>query len=628
MTSPDTKNLVDTLKELQTYISQLDRSNLLYAVSSILFILASVFIRARYGRKNRTSKTSTANTNSNDHQSQSRSTNRVKKSSDNSSSAASIYPGTSATFDFDTSNIFLPRVAIIGGGLSGLSAALSLQRVGIPCTVYERDTSLDARRGGYGLTLTNNPVGALAELDVLQDCIREDCVSTAHWVLKPNGQILGYYGRGLQEESEVATSSTSPSPSPSPSPSMSPSPSDSPASLRIPREDLRRMLYSRLQPNTVEWGCKLKDYVEDFNTPASVPPVTLTFEDGRQVKCDLLVGADGIHSIVRKLRDAKQQQQHQHQGVPASEGASSLNYLQVAVILGTSTHTHPLLNARGIYVVDGRTRLFTMPFRSAIYDEHTGRVLQPQQTMWQLSFRCENEADAKRLRQSTPETMMSYALELTDGWMAPVRDMITSTEPIEVWSTPLYDRDPMPLRAKTQTRNALVTVMGDAAHPMSMFKGSGANQALQDGPTLAQWLRYQHSSRKDTPAARSHYMTRDSLISRVRQYERDMVQRSSPRVLDSRKAASWYHSELAATIGVTYGLGNKIGVRPGEPTVIEVLKELERRQIRASENDGIGLEEKVRQVMKEMRDQITSQEDENNSSKGKSNRRRFKTAVD
>lgn len=49
-----------------------------------------------------------------------------------------------------------------------------------------------------------------------------------------------------------------------------------------------------------------------------------------------------------------------------------------------------------------------------------------------------------------------------------------------------YDRDPLPLLPKGQGTRA--TLVGDAAHPMSMFKGQGANQAIADGPLLARWL--------------------------------------------------------------------------------------------------------------------------------------------
>jgi heterodisulfide reductase subunit A-like polyferredoxin len=82
-------------------------------------------------------------------------------------------------------------IAIVGGGIAGLASALALQQKGFKVTVYERDQLFEDRRQGYGLTLTNNPKGPLAELNLLQECIERDCPSNAHWIFAPKGDILG-----------------------------------------------------------------------------------------------------------------------------------------------------------------------------------------------------------------------------------------------------------------------------------------------------------------------------------------------------------------------------------------------------------------------------------------------------
>lgn len=107
-------------------------------------------------------------------------------------------------------------------------------------------------------------------------------------------------------------------------------------------------------------------------------------------------------------------------------------------------------------------------------------------TMWQLSFSDYTEDEGARLRSAGPTELLNEALRRCKGWFEPVSDMIKCTPKGEVWGTGLYDRNPMPLRGKDQ--GSRVTVIGDACHPMSMFKGQGANQALHDGPLLASWL--------------------------------------------------------------------------------------------------------------------------------------------
>lgn len=106
-----------------------------------------------------------------------------------------------------------------------------------------------------------------------------------------------------------------------------------------------------------------------------------------------------------------------------------------------------------------------------------------------------SEEEAVQLKQSSCEQILQTALQRVHSWMPAVQRLLAATLPAEVWATPLYDRDAMDVTAihsnhNTQTRQAVgrVTVLGDACHPMSMFKGQGANQALEDGPRLVQAL--------------------------------------------------------------------------------------------------------------------------------------------
>jgi NAD(P)-binding Rossmann-like domain len=83
------------------------------------------------------------------------------------------------------------RIAIIGSGLGGLSAAISLEQAGFTnVVVYERHVSPSSRREGYGLTLTYNPKGPLAQMGLLDQVAQQDCPSRSHYIFSV-GQRVG-----------------------------------------------------------------------------------------------------------------------------------------------------------------------------------------------------------------------------------------------------------------------------------------------------------------------------------------------------------------------------------------------------------------------------------------------------
>ncbi len=389
-------------------------------------------------------------------------------------------------------------VCVVGGGIGGLAAGLSLQKIGCKVKIYERDNDFVDRKQGYGLTLTNNIKGPLAQLGVLDECIAQNCLSKSHYVFNESGEVLGYYGRALKDDctydKQLPEGIRSDSESQSKNDGMetdivatncSSSSKEQPASkstnsgnLRIPRQDLREMMMTRLRPETVVWNRKLVQYTEFPSHIAAEfecrDPVSGNVRSDT-VHCHVLVGADGVRSVVRRLRDKKEK----------LEAVSPLSYLGVAVIIGLSTVSHPLLNSRGFYVLDGTHRMFTMPFTdlaeggegtqsgnavdTVTSHTRTFNHKHASLTMWQLSFSGLSEQDALKLKSMSFDDLIAEAQRRTASWFSPVQEMIAGTALGEVWGTPLYDRDAMPLKAKHQ--GSRVTVLGDACHPMSMFKG-------------------------------------------------------------------------------------------------------------------------------------------------------------
>jgi hypothetical protein len=252
--------------------------------------------------------------------------------------------------------------------LGGLSLAISLQKTGIPFTIYERDGRLEDRREGFGLTLTCGQNGALDKLGVLEACLGEDCPSFCHWIFNPDGKILGYYGRALTVGSGPRTDNKRS------------------GNLRIPREILRRILLRKLHAGTVKWSKKFIGCSYDKAKPAA--GLRIHFADGSFDHASVLVGADGLHSRVRSWRDGNlefnslpdhSEDISESQALMERQSVNKKRYLGVTAILGISRATHPLLSKQGFYIVDGQSRLFTMPY--SLHPDGS-----PNCCMWQLSF--------------------------------------------------------------------------------------------------------------------------------------------------------------------------------------------------------------------------------------------------
>eukprot|EP00927_Polykrikos_kofoidii_P066238 TRINITY_DN61875_c0_g1_i1.p1 TRINITY_DN61875_c0_g1~~TRINITY_DN61875_c0_g1_i1.p1 ORF type:complete len:683 (-),score=137.21 TRINITY_DN61875_c0_g1_i1:85-2133(-) len=244
-----------------------------------------------------------------------------------------------------------------------------------------------------------------------------------------------------------------------------------------------------------------------------------------RVTADIVVGCDGINGGVRQQL--------------FGEERSPLVFLGCLVVLGIvdnlpagSEGAEVADGATTFQMSDGTTRLFGMPFDA-------------ERTMWQLSFPYGKE-DAEGLSRKGGVALREEALRRCGPWAAPVPQLLESTDAGLISGWPVVDR---PLLDAAAFENdgcegavppfcrSPVTLLGDAAHPMSPFKGQGANQALQDATLLAKEL---HESGGSL-----------GLLDALRRFEAEMLLRSAPKVLASREAASFLHSEIAC------GEGNK-----------------------------------------------------------------------
>lgn len=381
-----------------------------------------------------------------------------------------------------------PHIAIIGGGIGGVALAVACLHRGIPFTLYERDSSFDARAQGYGLTLqqASKSISGFG-LTTLKDGVH----STLHVMHTPDGEVIGEWGMRKHI-------------------SLTPKKPPKRTNIHISRQSLRSALLSQLgQQNLVNWGHRLTGLKEIKDEG-----IELSFDvNGRQetTMADLVVGADGIRSSVRKLMIEEQR--------------NPLRFLGCIVILGICPLTSlnglqsKLLDSATVFqTANGQERIYIMP-----YDKNS--------VMWQLSFPM-TEMEAKTLSAKGPNALKEEACKRIQ-WHDPIPQILAATNEALISGYPVYDRSI--LKQSEMEILGPITLIGDAAHPMSPFKGQGANQALLDSLALARTIA---KNCKQNSNWRNDGIRKTVLTS----FEFEMLERSAIKVKDSEKAAEFLHS--------------------------------------------------------------------------------------
>jgi salicylate hydroxylase len=315
------------------------------------------------------------------------------------------------------------RVIIIGAGIGGLTAALSLQRHGFSVSVYEQASEL--KEAGAGLLLTPNAMHALDFLGVGDAIAAISNVSTELQIRQHRtGEVLRRRPPGGSYKSKYGA-----------------------GHFQVHRADLHKVLSTAVLENDPACIRLDRTFVDLMQNQHGV---VAHFTRGTVVKGDVLIGCDGGRSMVRnKVYDSE----------PVHyTGQACFRALIPKTILPDKLRTLP----RSMHLGPGRVLIHFALRKSAVMN----LVAFARQPQW------EDEGWAIPAE-------VSELLELYSDFHPDVLQMIESIEPKTLFKWGLRDREPL-----QQWTLGRVSMLGDAAHPMSPFLGQGAVVAIEDGTVL------------------------------------------------------------------------------------------------------------------------------------------------
>jgi salicylate hydroxylase len=310
------------------------------------------------------------------------------------------------------------RAVVVGGGIGGMAAAVALDRAGIDIQVYEQARELT--EVGAGVSLAPNGLRMLDRLGVGEGIRRLGArhVST---------QLRLADGRPARHESHQFAQPG--------------------RNVGIHRADLLALLAEQLPPGTVRTGHRCTDFSQDAGA------ATVGFGNGTSVTADVVIGADGIHSVLQGF--VVDPAEPVFSGVIAYRGL-------VPSIAGYPADTMRMW-------VGESKHFLVFPVRAGQLLNYVGFV---------------QSGTSVRESWSAAGDSAALAAHFT-GWDPVIGEIIAAiTGPGgSGFQWGMHDRVPLP-----RWSSGRLTLLGDAAHPMLPHLGQGVNQALEDAVALATLL--------------------------------------------------------------------------------------------------------------------------------------------
>jgi 6-hydroxynicotinate 3-monooxygenase len=316
-------------------------------------------------------------------------------------------------------------IAIIGAGIGGLAVAAALRQAGIDSIVYEQAETF--ARVGAGIQQSPNAMKVHRGLGI-EARLRDVGYAPASSLNRDaiSGKVTNDHplGRAVEERYGAPY-------------------------LTLHRGDMHAALAGIVPADTIVHGKKLVGITEHGRC------VTLAFADGSTAEADLVIGADGAHSLARDYVAGPEQ--------PRFTG--KLAYRT----------TFPASRLRGVDIGSPRTKWWGKDRHIVIYyvtaarDEIYFTTSQPEKAEWMTRESWSTKGDLSELRAAFLH------------FHSDVQAVLAAAPEVHKWG--IYERDPLPAWSKGR-----VTLLGDACHPMTPYMASGAAMALEDAVVLSRCL--------------------------------------------------------------------------------------------------------------------------------------------
>ena len=310
------------------------------------------------------------------------------------------------------------RAVVVGGGIGGIAAAVALARAGIDVQLHEQAQQLT--EVGAGVSLAPNGLRMLARLGIGEQVRRAGVRYGSAELRLPDGRTVPH------EPYQFSVAGQN---------------------VGIHRADLLALLAGELPPGTVRTGHRCTGFRQDEGSATAV------FADGSAATADVVIGADGIHSVLQGFVVAPAEPVFS--GVVAHRG------------LVPRLAEYPPSAIR-MWMGEGR-HFLVFPVRAGQLLNYVGFV---------------SSGTAVRESWSAPGDPAALAAHFA-GWDPVIGQVIAAISGPGgsgfAWG--MYDRVPLP-----RWSSGRLTLLGDAAHPMLPHLGQGVNQALEDAVALATLL--------------------------------------------------------------------------------------------------------------------------------------------